>query len=254
MQPFQQIVSPSSASTMGWAPASERSMIFSRRRPSATRPCDHTPEPSGPRRAIVPVMVATAATSGAWSSSRTSPVAPHIDPVHPVCRFHGTPLSIGLSALTPVQELSMPRYFPAEDINTASFSEVCALRSDHIVSTAKPFTRRGNGRRLPTTARRVREPRPRRRYVVPNAEMPRRRTSKIATAVAPQTNPKVKIVRVRRLFLRMATAPRKPDAPATRATAASSGRRCVVPAACIGRSNTGCSDPGMLGCDSLPNR
>ena len=43
------------------APASDRSMIFRRRWPSATRPCDHTPAPSGPRGAIASAMAETAA-------------------------------------------------------------------------------------------------------------------------------------------------------------------------------------------------
>src|SRR6478736_2283352 len=77
MQPFQAMDSPSSESTMGWAPASVRSMIFRRRWPSATRPCDHTPAPSGPLGAIASAMAATAVTSGFWPSRRTSPVAPH---------------------------------------------------------------------------------------------------------------------------------------------------------------------------------
>lgn len=46
-------------------------------------PADHTPEPSGPRRDIVCAIAATAATSGVWPSSRTSPVAPHIVAVIP---------------------------------------------------------------------------------------------------------------------------------------------------------------------------
>src|ERR1700733_914044 len=78
MQPFQAIVRPRSASTIGWAPASVRSMIFRRRCPRATRPCDQAPAPSGPLGAMTAAMADTAATSGTRPSSRTSPVAPHI--------------------------------------------------------------------------------------------------------------------------------------------------------------------------------
>src|ERR1700722_13952553 len=52
-------------------------MILRRRGPRATRPCDQTPAPSGPRGVITAVIAATAATSGGRPSSRTSPVAPH---------------------------------------------------------------------------------------------------------------------------------------------------------------------------------
>src|SRR4051794_38548708 len=83
MQPFQQIVSPRSASTIGCAPASDRSMILRRRWPSATRPCDHTPAASGPRGAIASAIAETAATSGVRPSRRTSPAAPHTQPTLP---------------------------------------------------------------------------------------------------------------------------------------------------------------------------
>src|SRR6476661_3749923 len=77
MQPFQQMARASSGSTMGWDPASVRSMILSRRCPRATRPADHTPAPSGPRSTMASAIAATAVISGVRPSSRTSPVAPH---------------------------------------------------------------------------------------------------------------------------------------------------------------------------------
>src|SRR5690348_4393604 len=83
MQPFQQTAKPRSESTIGCAPASDRSMIFRRRWPSATRPWDHTPAPSGPRGAIASAMAETAATSGVRPSRRTSPAAPHTQPTLP---------------------------------------------------------------------------------------------------------------------------------------------------------------------------
>src|SRR5688500_7140146 len=52
-------------------------MTFSRRCPSATGPAAHTPEPSGPRSPMVAVIRATAATSAAAPSRRTSPLSPH---------------------------------------------------------------------------------------------------------------------------------------------------------------------------------
>src|ERR1700742_2147326 len=77
MQPFQQTASPRSESTIGCAPASDRSMIFRRRWPRATLPCDHTPAPSGPRGVIASAIAETALTSGVRPSRRTSPAAPH---------------------------------------------------------------------------------------------------------------------------------------------------------------------------------
>src|SRR6185369_10058031 len=83
MQPFQQTASPRSESTIGCAPASDRSMIFRRRWPSATRPWDHTPAASGPRGAIASAIAETAATLGVRPSTRTSPAAPHTQPTLP---------------------------------------------------------------------------------------------------------------------------------------------------------------------------
>ena len=54
MQPLNTTVSPSSRSTIGWAPRSDRSMIFRRRWPSATGPRAKTPSASGPREAMAP--------------------------------------------------------------------------------------------------------------------------------------------------------------------------------------------------------
>ena len=82
MQPLNTAARPSSASTMGWPPRSERSMIFRRRWPSAIGPAACTPVPSGPRRCIASVMRATAATSGIPPSSRISPAIPHIGASH----------------------------------------------------------------------------------------------------------------------------------------------------------------------------
>src|SRR5690349_14889620 len=78
MQPLNTAARPSSGSTMGWSPRSDRSMILRRRWPSAIRPAACTPEPSGPRRCMASVMRATAATSGSPPSSRISPAIPHI--------------------------------------------------------------------------------------------------------------------------------------------------------------------------------
>src|SRR3954468_17319643 len=77
MIPLNTTVSPSSASTMGWAPASVRSMIFSRRWPSATGPDCQPPEPSGPRRWSWSHMALTAAMSATPPSNLTSPEMPH---------------------------------------------------------------------------------------------------------------------------------------------------------------------------------
>src|SRR6185312_8756339 len=80
MQPLNTSVKPSSLSTIGCAPCTERSMIDSRRCPNATGPCAMMPSESGPRATIAPVIRATAATSAARPSNRTSPQIPHIPP------------------------------------------------------------------------------------------------------------------------------------------------------------------------------
>src|SRR3981189_2300705 len=90
MQPFQQSASPSYKSAIGCAPASDRSMIFSRRWPSTTRPCDQTPAASGPRGAITSAMAETALISGVWPSRRTSPAAPHTQSTLPAGGYSET--------------------------------------------------------------------------------------------------------------------------------------------------------------------
>src|SRR5919112_5917109 len=77
MQPLKVMVSPSSGSTMGGEPRSERSMIFRRLRVRAIGPLDHPPLPSGPRSFIVAPIRATASTS-AKDPLRSSPAKPHI--------------------------------------------------------------------------------------------------------------------------------------------------------------------------------
>src|SRR5918997_2823019 len=77
MQPLNTTVMPSSPSTIGWAARSDRSMILSRRWPRATGPWAQSPEPSGPRSAIVPVMHATATGSAARRVRSSSPLKPH---------------------------------------------------------------------------------------------------------------------------------------------------------------------------------
>src|ERR1700735_3705497 len=77
MQPLKTIVRPSSGSVIGWAPAQERSMIFSRRCASATASCDQLPAPSGPRSAIVSAIRCTPPTPAA-APKATSPAIPHI--------------------------------------------------------------------------------------------------------------------------------------------------------------------------------
>src|SRR5918997_6797164 len=78
MQPLNTVDRPSSGSTIGCAPRSDRSMIFNRRWPSAVAPPAWTPQPSGPRRCIAAVMVVTAAMSAGLSSNLISPAMPHI--------------------------------------------------------------------------------------------------------------------------------------------------------------------------------
>src|SRR6476659_2405335 len=80
MQPLNTSVSPSSLSTIDWAPRAERSMIDSRRWPNATGPCAIMPSASGPRDVIAPVIRATAPTSAACPSQRISPQIPHMSP------------------------------------------------------------------------------------------------------------------------------------------------------------------------------
>src|SRR5215207_3404777 len=77
MQPLKATARPSSASTIGWAPRSERSMIFSRRWPRATPPWAKSPDESGPRRCIVSAMAATATGSAAPPVRLISPLNPH---------------------------------------------------------------------------------------------------------------------------------------------------------------------------------
>ncbi len=78
MQPLNATVRPSAESTIGWPPAGLRSMIESRRWPSAIAPRAQIPEPSGPRRFIASVTQPQAATSAARPSNRISPLNPHI--------------------------------------------------------------------------------------------------------------------------------------------------------------------------------
>src|SRR5262249_20185294 len=61
---------------IGWTPPS-RSTMESRRWPSAAGPSVKKPSASGPRWAMAPAILATAAASGA-PSSRISPAIPHI--------------------------------------------------------------------------------------------------------------------------------------------------------------------------------
>src|ERR1700679_685375 len=77
MQPLKTIVRPSSGSVIGWSPALERSMIFSRRCASATASCDQLPAPSGPRSPIVSAIRCTAPTSAA-APKASSPAIPHM--------------------------------------------------------------------------------------------------------------------------------------------------------------------------------
>src|SRR5581483_6571854 len=77
MQPLNTSARPSSGSIRGWAPRSDRSMIFSRRWARAMLPEDQLPPASGPRDCMVPAMRSTAATSGGRSHA-SSPARPHI--------------------------------------------------------------------------------------------------------------------------------------------------------------------------------
>src|SRR4051794_11996230 len=78
MQPLKTPIRPVNGSTIGCPLASDRSMTFSRRWPSATRPRDHDPDPSGPRSPIVAAIRSTAATSARRESNRISPARPHM--------------------------------------------------------------------------------------------------------------------------------------------------------------------------------
>src|SRR6478672_11663557 len=78
MQPLNAAVRPSSLSTIGWAPAGERSMTDSRRCPNATRPELQDPCPSGPRGTRHSTIRSTAATSAVVPSKVISPQRPHM--------------------------------------------------------------------------------------------------------------------------------------------------------------------------------
>src|SRR5947208_486570 len=78
MQPLKTTTRPRSLSTIGWAACSERSITLSRRCPRAAGPWAHIPALSGPRDACRPVILATASTSAARLSNRSSPLSPHI--------------------------------------------------------------------------------------------------------------------------------------------------------------------------------
>jgi hypothetical protein len=79
MQPLKAMVMPRWVSTKGCDAASERSMIFSRRCPKATRPRITTPAPSGPRGAMHSAMRSiVAAEAIAPFPNRISPQMPHM--------------------------------------------------------------------------------------------------------------------------------------------------------------------------------
>src|SRR3954447_15364662 len=77
MQPLKATARPRIGSSIGCAPRSERSMIFSRRCASPTRSCSHSPCPSGPRGFIASAMRASTAASAPRPSKRSSPAIPH---------------------------------------------------------------------------------------------------------------------------------------------------------------------------------
>src|ERR671912_2335718 len=81
MQPLNTTVRPNGLSTIGWEPAADRSMIDSRRWPSATGPRAQTPAPSGPREASRLVIRSQAGKSAYRPSNRISPVKPHTSAV-----------------------------------------------------------------------------------------------------------------------------------------------------------------------------
>ena len=78
MQPLNTMASPEAGSANGCAARSLRSMIFSRRWPSATGPRASTPAPSGPRAAMASAIVSTAAAEARAPSNRISPHKPHM--------------------------------------------------------------------------------------------------------------------------------------------------------------------------------
>src|SRR3954452_13486993 len=78
MQPLKTIVNPSIESVIGCFANGDGSITASRRWPSATAPDDQTPQSSGPRGVRASVIRATATTSAAAPSNRTSPAMPHM--------------------------------------------------------------------------------------------------------------------------------------------------------------------------------
>src|SRR3954470_1952148 len=79
MQPLNTTVSCRASSVIGWSASSLRSMIASRRWPSATQPSsDHSPAPSGPRSPIASAIRAAAPTSARAPPKAISPAIPHI--------------------------------------------------------------------------------------------------------------------------------------------------------------------------------
>src|SRR3954471_4830995 len=78
MQPLKTTAHCPASSSIGWAPASLRSMIARRRCPSATGPSCQSPAPSGPRGVSASVISAVARRSGGEPSKRISPHIPHM--------------------------------------------------------------------------------------------------------------------------------------------------------------------------------
>src|SRR3954464_15232598 len=76
MQPLNTIVKPIVGRCSGCLANGDGSMIASRRWPRATELDDQTPQSSGPRGVSASVIRATAATSAAAPSNRTSPAMP----------------------------------------------------------------------------------------------------------------------------------------------------------------------------------
>src|SRR3954454_7498947 len=79
MQPLKATARPSCGSSIGWGPASERSMIFRRGWPRPAPSCAHTPAPSGPRAAMAADIRLSAAASAGAPSKRSSPAIPHTE-------------------------------------------------------------------------------------------------------------------------------------------------------------------------------